>query len=123
MKIGTLNMLIGLLFLPLVASADCTVEEMQRMARGGTGKDAIKDQCDYEVSDAPRCSFTRVVTLVMAKKLRYEIDDECGLCDNATCETERGSCSLGRAPPGQGNGSACTCFTPYGPITGEVACE
>lgn len=104
--------------------AGCTLDEIKKMARGGSGRDAIKSACNYQVDDAPRCDFSRVLALVMAKKAVYEIEDECGLCDRPRCETTMGSCGLGaRAPKGIKEGDDCHCFSPGGPIMGMVSCN
>lgn len=106
------------------AHAGCTLEEIVKMAKGGSGKTVISEQCDSEADDLPRCRFDRVVTLAISKRSTYSIRDECGLCDRPKCELGSGACWLGAtAPRGIKPGDACHCFTQRGPIMGEVSCN
>lgn len=113
------------IFISSYAHAGCTVDEIVKMAKEGSGRKAINEQCESEVDDAPRCSYKRVVQLALAKKRAYTIEEECGLCDRPQCEVGNGAaCSLGiSAPPGIKEGDACFCATPMGPITGSVSCN
>jgi hypothetical protein len=106
--------------------AGCTVPEMLKMAKGGSGKSVITEKCDGEVDDAPRCSFSRVLQLALAKKAEYAIREECDACDHPRCEadTVNFSCSLGsKAPKGIKEGDECHCFLQMGPIMGTVSCN
>jgi len=106
--------------------AGCTVPEMLKMAKGGSGKSVIESKCDSEVDDAPRCTFSRVLQLAMAKKAEYAIREECDACDRPRCEadTVKYSCALGaKAPKGVKDGDVCHCYTQYGPLMGTVSCN
>lgn len=108
------------------AKAGCRVAEIVKMARDGAGKKVIEDNCDLEVDDAPRCTFTRVTQLALSRKREYEIRKECDECENPRCEADdvNFSCSLGtKTPRGVKEGSACHCFTPRGPLMGTVSCN
>jgi hypothetical protein len=112
------------ILVPSQSFAGCTVSEIVRMAKGGAGKSVLESKCDYRVDDAPRCSFSRVAQLALAKKYESDISDECGACDRPRCEVGRRSCSLGsRAPRGIKEGDDCYCNTPMGPVQGEVSCN
>lgn len=108
------------------AFAGCTVPEILKMTKGGSGKRVVEEKCDSEVDDAPRCTFSRVLQLALAKKAEYQIREECDACDNPRCEADavNFSCSLGaRTPRGIKEGSVCHCFTPAGPLMGTVSCN
>lgn len=108
------------------AEAGCRVSEIVKMASGGSGKKVIEEKCDFEVDDAPRCSFSRVTQLALNRKRLSEIRDECDECENPRCEADDVdfTCALGkRAPKGIKEGSVCTCFAPVGPLSGTVSCN
>lgn len=107
------------------AHAGCTLDEVQKMVKSGSGKKIIEEQCEGEVDDLPRCSFSRVMSLALAKRSSSIIRDECGACDRPRCETPDGrGCWLGQtAPRGIRSGDACHCFTPMGPLVGGVSCN
>jgi hypothetical protein len=107
------------------AHAGCTLDEVQKMVKSGSGKKVIEEQCDSEVDDLPRCPFSRVMSLALAKRSTSTIRDECGACDRPRCELQNGGgCWLGQtAPKGFRPGDACHCFTPMGPIVGELSCN
>ena len=111
--------------LPSMAFAECTVEEIVKMAEKGSGKNIIESKCDAEVADAPRCEFDRVVALAVQKKRKSAIMRECGACERPVCVVGAGfTCSLGRdAPSGVESLDPCHCFTPRGPVMGEVLCR
>lgn len=125
MKTSATLFLVALTLFSAQIFASCTVEEITKMVGDGAGGDVIKDQCGYEVDNAPRCSFSKVLRLAKGKKDSYEIDEVCGLCDSPQCEIGYGAaCSLGSsAPAGIKAGSACHCFTPMGPTMGQVTCN
>lgn len=115
-----------LLAFPRESLAGCTVSEVVKMAKGGSGKNVIENKCDSEVDDAPRCTFSRVVQLSLAKKVEYQIREECDACEQPRCEADavNFSCSLGsRTPRGVKDGSVCHCFTSRGPLMGTVTCN
>lgn len=107
------------------AHAGCTLVEVQKMVKNGSGKKVIEEQCEGEVDDLPRCSFSRVMSLALAKRPASTIRDECGACDRPRCEMPSGGgCWLGQtAPKGYRPGDACHCFTPMGPMMGELSCN
>lgn len=116
----------GLLSVSGVSNAGCTVPEMLKMAKGGSGKSVIEEKCDRQADDAPRCTFSRVLQLAMAKKAEYQIREECDACERPRCEADqvRFACSLGsKAPRGVKEGDVCHCFTPQGPLMGTVSCN
>lgn len=124
-KVFSLILLTCSFYFPSMAFAECTVEEIIMMAEKGSGKKIIESKCDAEVADAPRCEFDRVVALAVQKKRKSAIMRECGPCERPVCVVGAGfTCSLGRdAPSGVESLDPCHCFTPRGPVMGEVLCR
>lgn len=119
-------LLMGLFGAHSSAFASCTVDEVLKMAKDGAGKKVIEEKCDLEIDDAPRCTFTRVLSLAIAKKAKYQIREECDACEQPRCEADdvNFSCSLGsRTPRGVKEGGVCHCITPRGPLMGTVSCN
>lgn len=125
-KIASVGFLLVVLLFPTASFADCTVEEMVKLKSGGSGRDVITKACKRQVSDAPRCSFTRVLDLAMQKKDEDEIAQECGPCERPRCAVNRLRywCAVGpELPNGVKEGDTCTCYTNMGPVQGELTCN
>ncbi|MFB0596856.1 hypothetical protein [Aeromonas hydrophila] len=116
--------LLCLALLSDLSFADCSIYEITQMVENGSGRDVIKSTCNRSISDSPRCSFTKVLELAIAKIDDSEIEERCRLCDNPRCELGDGYCVLGQsAPSGIKEGDDCTCLTNTGPYIGEVSCN
>ena len=115
-----LILMLGSLAMPTYA--DCTVREMVKMAKGGSGRKVIEEKCDSAVTDAPRCTFTRALQLAVTKKSEYDVNEECGACDRPQCMVGRQTCRLSKLPRGAKEGDDCWCPTPMGPVQGELVC-
>lgn len=102
--------------------ADCTVAEMVKMARGGSGRNVIESRCDSAVTDAPRCTFNRALQIAVTKKSEYDVNDECGPCDRPQCMVGQNTCRIARLTRGAKEGDDCWCPSPYGPVSGQLIC-
>ncbi|WP_146021776.1 MULTISPECIES: hypothetical protein [Pseudomonas] len=115
--------LILILSFSSISYASCNVKEMITMKKEGSGRSIIKENCDEEVDDAPRCNFSRVLSLVFQNKSSYTIDSECGACERPQCDTQAGSCPMRVLPNGMREGDDCFCALPMGSIAGTLSCN
>lgn len=122
-SIRMLFLLVLMLIFSCEASASCRVSDMVNLYKQGSGKTAISEACDEEVDDAPECKFSKVLSLVFKKNSAYTIVDDCKTCENPSCLTNYGECSLTHLKKGSKEGDQCGCMYPAGIASGVFVCD
>lgn len=113
-----------LLVSPAICFADCTVAEVVKMVKNGSGRNAIEKACDSEVGDAPRCRWSKMLQFAQSTKSESGVNDHCGACDSPRCDVGMRWCGLTKPQVGTSvEGDDCYCNTPMGPAQGTLSCN